>query len=87
MATILVAGVKIPFTRGGQDVLVRTLCNELKARGHEVDTVELPLNMLPKEALLNQVAMWRLLDLRTFCGKDVDLVIATKFPTYYLQHP
>ena len=87
MARILIAGVKVPFVRGGQDVLVKTLCDELKARSHEVDTVELPLSMLPKESIINQIAMWRLLNLNTFCGKDVDLVIATKFPTYYLQHP
>jgi len=87
MATILIAGVKVPFTRGGQDVLVKTLCEELVQRGHLVDTVELPLSMIPKESLLNQAAIWRMLDLRNFCGKDVDLVIATKFPTYYLRHP
>ncbi len=86
MANIIIAGVKVPFTRGGQDVLVRTLKEELVKRGHEVDTVELP-QCSRKEELLNQAAMWRMLDLREFSGRKVDLVIATKFPTYYLRHP
>lgn len=87
MATILVLGVKVPFTMGGQDVLVQTLAAELKQRGHEVDTIELPLKMLPKEGLLDQAALWRMLDLTSFGGKQVDLVIATKFPAYYARHP
>ena len=80
MARILLLGVKIPFTAGGQEALVRTLGAELKARGHEVDTVELPCSAQPKEGLLNQAAMWRALDLKEVSGIDVDLVIATKFP-------
>lgn len=87
MASIIVLGVKIPFVRGGQEVLVQTLVSELKSRGHDADVVELPLSVLPKENLLNYAAMWRSLDLLEFSGKKVDLVIATKFPTYYARHP
>ncbi|MCB0332202.1 MAG: glycosyltransferase, partial [Bdellovibrionales bacterium] len=87
MANILILGVKVPFTSGGQEVLVRTLCKELNARGHNADVVELPFTVFPKESFLNQAAMWRALDLSTFGGKDVDLVIATKFPSYYARHP
>lgn len=87
MATILVLGVKVPFTSGGQDVLVKTLVKELKERNHIVDTVELPYVPWPKESLLTQAGMWRSLDLRSFGGRDVDLVIATKFPSYYAKHP
>lgn len=87
MATILVLGVKVPFTIGGQDVLVRSLVHELRERGHRVDTVELPFAVNPKEGLLNQIALWRALDLSNFGGHDVDLVIATKFPSYFVKHP
>ena len=86
MANVLVLGAKVPFTRGGQEVLVSTLAAELKKRGHEADIVELPLKMLPKESLLNQAALWRALDLSDFGAKQVDLVIATKFPTYFARH-
>lgn len=86
MANILVLGVKVPFTRGGQEVLVQGLMRAIKERGHEVDAVELPYTALPKEQLLNQAAFWRSLDLSTFGGISVDLVIATKFPSYYARH-
>lgn len=87
MASIIVLGVKVPFTAGGQEVLVRTLARELNARGHNVDVVEFPFQVEPKEGLLNQAALWRALDLRKVSGTEVDLVIATKFPSYYIQHP
>jgi glycosyltransferase involved in cell wall biosynthesis len=87
MARILVLGVKVPFTHGGQEVLVSTLVKKLSALGHEADVIELPYNPLPKEQLMTQVAMWRALDLTSFAGKPIDLVIATKFPSYYVRHP
>ncbi len=87
MARILVLGAKVPFTHGGQEILVATLIKHLKARGHEADVIELPFNPLPKQNLLTQAAMWRSLDLAEFAGGKVDLIIATKFPTYYARHP
>lgn len=87
MARILVLGVKVPFSHGGQDVLVATLVKELQRRGHEADVIALPYNPLPKQNLVTQAAMWRALDLENFCGKEIDLVIATKFPSYYARHP
>jgi glycosyltransferase involved in cell wall biosynthesis len=87
MARILVLGVKVPFSHGGQEVLVATLVKELVQRGHEADTIALPYNPLPKQNLVTQAAMWRALDLENFCGKAIDLVIATKFPSYYARHP
>ncbi len=66
---------------------MNSLVRELAARGHNVDTVEMPLTMLPKERLLSYAAMWRSLDLTSFGSCEVDLVIATKFPTYYAKHP
>jgi len=79
--SVLVLGAKVPFTSGGQEVLVRELCKALKSRGLQVDTAEIPFSPFPKEALLTQAAMWRSLNL------DATRVIATKFPTYYIKHP
>jgi glycosyltransferase involved in cell wall biosynthesis len=87
MARILVLGVKVPFSHGGQDVLVATLIKELVKRGHEADRIEIPYNPLPKQNLVTQAALWRALDLENMCGKAIDLVIATKFPSYYARHP
>jgi glycosyltransferase involved in cell wall biosynthesis len=87
MATILVLGVQVPFTKGGAEALVNSLVHELKGRGHQVDTVALPFRVSPKEGLLNQIAQWRSLDLSSFGGRKVDLVIGTKFPSYFVKHP
>jgi len=87
MANILLLGVKVPFTTGGQEVLLASLHRELSSRGHLVDTVELPLTVQPKERYLIEAAQWRSLDLTEFGGEKVDLVIATKFPSYYAKHP
>lgn len=87
MASILLLGVKVPFTSGGQEALVKSLRSELQKRGHLVDTVELPFQPYPKEKLITQAAMWRSLDLVECAGQKVDLVIATKFPSYFAKHP
>jgi len=67
--------------------LVETLTREIRARGHEVDTIELPFNPCPKENLVTAAAMWRALDLTSFAGHPIDLVVATKFPSYFARHP
>lgn len=87
MAAILVLGVKVPFTSGGQEALVRGLVVALRARGHQVDTVELPFALPEKESILTEAARWRGLPLSQFAGVDVDLVICTKFPSYFASHP
>lgn len=84
---ILIATVQVPFTRGGAEVLVDNLKYQLEQRECVVDVIQLPFNAQPKESLLKQVALWRALDLSSFNGRAVDLVVATKFPSYMLTHP
>jgi glycosyltransferase involved in cell wall biosynthesis len=87
MAGILILTAKVAFTRGGQEVLVSNLLRELRARGHDVDTVEVPLRIVEPIDFLKQALIWKTLNLEYFSGKKVDLVIATKFPTYCTSHP
>lgn len=87
MANIIIAGVKIPFVSGGQEALVRSLARELGSLGHCVDIVELPFSVSPKELSLREIALWRGINMESFAGKKVDLLITTKFPSYYLRHP
>jgi glycosyltransferase involved in cell wall biosynthesis len=87
VARVLICGVKIPFVRGGQDVLVATLERELIRRGHEVDRLELPFTARPKAKLLKEMSLWRSIDVEEAGGQPVDLVIATKFPSYFIRHP
>lgn len=86
MANILVLGVKVPYTSGGQEVLVRDLVRQLKYRGHNADLLELPFSGWPKENILNQAAYWRTLDFDKLGGEKTDLIIASKFPTYFAKH-
>lgn len=86
-ANILITSVQVPFTRGGAEILVDGLRRELAARDFSVDVVQIPFSAQPKETLLNQIALWRALDLKVFNGKKVDLVIGTKFPSYVVSHP
>ena len=87
MANILVLGVKIPYTSGGQEILVRALTSQLKDQGHQVDLIEMPFSCNSRQDAVYQAAIWRSLDLSNFGGNDVDLVICTKFPSYYVKHP
>ena len=77
----------MPFVTGGAELHVRSLIEVLRHRGHEVDLVALPFRSQPKEDLLAQAAAWRLLDLSSSNGQPVDLLIATRFPTYFARHP
>lgn len=84
--TILVCEAQVPFVHGGAEVHVRELVRELRARGYEAELVSVPFKWYPKEEILPHAAAWRLLDLSESNGRPVDLVIASKFPTYFVRH-
>lgn len=77
----------MPFVRGGAEALVRQLVRQLEVHGCLVERVSVPFKWYPKQELMAHAAAWRLLDLTESCGRPVDLVIPTKFPTYCVRHP
>jgi glycosyltransferase involved in cell wall biosynthesis len=85
--TILVCEAQVPLVRGGAESLVRDLVRELRQRGYDTDLVSVPFKWYPKDEILAHAAAWRLLDLSESNGTPIDLVIATKFPTYFVRHP
>src|SRR5687767_5009269 len=85
--TILVCEAQVPFVHGGAEVHVRELVRELRERGYEAELVSVPFKWYPKEEILPHAAAWRLLDLSESNGRPIDLIIATKFPTYFARHP
>jgi glycosyltransferase involved in cell wall biosynthesis len=85
--TILVCEAQVPFVHGGAEILVRQLVRELRVRGHLAELVSVPFKWYPKEEILPHAAAWRLLDLSESNGRPIDVVIASKFPTYYVRHP
>ena len=46
-----------------------------------------PVQVVPRRTVLTQAFLWRLLDLTEVDGRPIDLVIATKFPSYVVRHP
>lgn len=84
---VLVCGVQVPFVFGGAEILVRSLADELGRRGCEVDTVALPFTWPDRTQLFKSCLSWRLLDLTEVEGRRIDLVIATRFPSYVVKHP
>jgi glycosyltransferase involved in cell wall biosynthesis len=85
--TILVCEAQVPFVHGGAEIHVRELVRELRARGYLAELVSVPFKWYPKEEILPHAGAWRLLDLSESNGRPVDLVIASKFPTYFVRHP
>jgi glycosyltransferase involved in cell wall biosynthesis len=85
--TVLVCETQVPFVRGGAELLVQQLVNELRVRGFETDRVSVPFKWYPKDEILAHAAAWRLLDLSESNSRPVDLVIGTKFPSYFARHP
>lgn len=86
-ARILLLNSQIPFIRGGAEALVDGLAAVLVERGFEVDRVELPFSLASREQMIKSALAWRLLDLEAVEGRPVDLVIATRFPSYLVRHP
>lgn len=85
--TVLVCEAQVPFVHGGAEVHVRQLVRELRRRGYSTELVSVPFKWYPKEEILPHAAAWRLLDLSESNGRAIDLVIATKFPSYFARHP
>jgi glycosyltransferase involved in cell wall biosynthesis len=83
---ILVADTQVPFVTGGAELMVRQLVSQL-ARRYDVELVRLPFRPEKKSDLLAQAAAWRLIDLTTANGRPTDLLIATRFPSYFARHP
>ena len=85
--TVLVCEAQVPFVQGGAEFHVRELVRHLREAGYATELVSVPFKWYPKREILAHAAAWRLLDLSESNGRPVDLVIATKFPTYFARHP
>jgi len=87
MKHVIVLGAQVPFTIGGAEIHVNSLVQEInKLDDVKAELVQLPFKWYPEKQMLNDIMAWRLLDLSESNGKKIDLVIASKFPTYALKH-
>ena len=83
---IAVCRPQVPFARGGAEIFTDRLVDELRARGHEADLVSVPFKWYPGTRVLTQAFLWRMLDLEEADGQRIDIVVATKFPSYLVRH-
>ena len=83
---VAVVRPQVPFARGGAEIFTDRLVNELRARGHEADLVSVPFKWYPGARVLTQAFLWRMLDLEETDGQPIDVVVATKFPSYLVRH-
>jgi glycosyltransferase involved in cell wall biosynthesis len=84
---VVVCEAQVPFVRGGAELLVRELVTRLQLAGYAAELVSVPFKWYPKQEILAHAAAWRLLDLSESNGRPIDVVIGTKFPTYFVRHP
>src|SRR6185369_8843934 len=78
---------QVPFVRGGAEILTDTLAAELRARGHEVETILIPYKWYPPERLVLDSLVWRQMDFTEANGQKIDLLLCTKYPSYLARHP
>jgi glycosyltransferase involved in cell wall biosynthesis len=83
---IAVCAPQVPFERGGTEILAEALTEQLRRREHEVELVRIPFKWYPGPRPLREALLWRLLDLEEAQGSPIELVIATKFPSYAIHH-
>jgi glycosyltransferase involved in cell wall biosynthesis len=80
---IVVATTQDLFVRGGgASYHADGLAGALTVLGHEVEALRIPFGWRDKYEVLRQAYQWRLLDLRQ---SGADLVIALKFPAFYVR--
>lgn len=84
---VLILGVQVPYVRGGAEILAQSLKEKVQEAGHRADIVTLPFRWIPKSELVKNCLAWRLINLEEINGEKIDRVIATKFPSYLIEHP
>lgn len=84
--TIAVCAAQIPFFKGGAEANVNGLIRELEKRRYEVDLINIPFKWYPRDQLLRSLEGWQLLDLTESNAKKIDMIITTKFPSYFAEH-
>ncbi len=80
------ADTQVPFVTGGAVLMVKRLVEQLQRR-YDVELVTVPFRPEVKSSVLAQAAAWRLLDMTSANGQATDLLIATRFPSYFARHP
>jgi len=83
---VAICHAQVPFFSGGAEIHIEQLYENLKRHGYEADLIKIPFKWYPKENLIKNAFLWRMIDLSESNGEEIDLVIGTKFPSYGIKH-
>src|SRR3954471_6223074 len=83
---VVVAEARVPFARDGAELHAQSLVTQLRLRGHDAESIALPFHGRKNE-LLEEACAWRMLNLWTSKARPIDVLIATRFPTWFARHP
>jgi glycosyltransferase involved in cell wall biosynthesis len=78
---IVILNTQALFVRGGAEHLADGLKPILERYGHRVEIVRIPFKWYPEETIIKHVLACRMFKIQ---AGEPDLVIALKFPTYYI---
>jgi len=84
---VIVCSVQVPYTEGGAELLIKSLILNLRGHGYLVEEVKLPFSFWPQWRVLIDCFLWRITEIKDIMGRRPDVVIATKFPAYFVRHP
>lgn len=79
---VLIVNNMAPFVWGGAEELAAHLEKNLIIAGHDAEVLRIPFQWEPAHGIAAQMLMVRAFELR-----NVDHVIALKFPAYLIRHP
>lgn len=83
---VVILQSQVPFSRGGAELLNERLCKEFLHKGISAEIVSLPFIYNKKEDLIKNSLDWLNFDISVVSGREIDLVICNKFPTYLVKH-
>jgi glycosyltransferase involved in cell wall biosynthesis len=83
---IAICHSQVPFVKGGAELLVESLREELTKRNYQTDIIALPFKWYPNHQLIQSMLNWKFIDLSESNAEKIDLVIGTKFPSYGVNH-
>lgn len=83
---VCVVHAKTPFIYGGAEIMTENLVSELRKREYNTELIQIPFKWYPANSLYDNMLLWRMLDLEEINNEKIDLVIATKFPSYGVRH-
>jgi glycosyltransferase involved in cell wall biosynthesis len=84
--TIGICLPQVPFVQGGAENHALALRDQLRNQGYQAELITVPYKWYPREQIMNSIRLWQQLDLSEADGRPIDLLITTKFPSYFAPH-